>query len=77
VALTSNSLANKSSGNTVQTHPYSHPRHVEIVKHTLDVFDIDVEAILNGSIALTAKLCCDLNLRRYQEFKGKVQKIGW
>ena len=47
------------------------------MKHTLDVFDIDEEAILNGSIALTAKLCCGLNFRRYQEFKGKIQMIGW
>jgi hypothetical protein len=42
--------------------------------NTLDVFDIDMEAILNGSIASTTSLWCDLTLRRYQEFKGSLQQ---
>jgi hypothetical protein len=50
--VTSKRLANRSS---CKVQPYAHPRHVGVCS-TLYVFDIDVEAILNGSIASTTAL---------------------
>ena len=48
--LNSKWFYNESCGIVVRTHPYTHPQHLK-VEHTLYAFDIDVWAILNGSIA--------------------------
>jgi hypothetical protein len=50
------------SNNMVRTHSHAHLHHMK-VWNTSDVFDFDVEAKLNGTIASITVLSCDLTLK--------------
>ena len=69
------SWVDKRVGSMVRTHPYAYPHHIKVVKH-LYVFDIDVQAILNGSIASSMEIHIGLLLRRHHNSKYYHQKFG-